>query len=128
MITATLTDSVGSLELPLIEVPLTEDTLDSSVDVITLDNNMYTDFTERKKQYSFPYSHLSEDDYNDVRAFYDRQFTNLELPTLSIPYYGVSNMVVRMYLNPKKIVDHCGTVEDVQLIFRETVQNSAGSS
>ena len=129
MITATLTDDVGTLQLPVLEVPLGESILDSSVDVVTLDNNMFTDFTVQKRSWSLPYTWLKEHDYNDVREFYDRQFSLLKYPTLTINRYGtITDIPVRMYLNTKEVWNNCGDVQNIQLTFRETDQLESGGS
>lgn len=122
MITATLTNGSGSLELPLIEVPLSEQILDGVTDVETLDKNIYTDFIVQKRQWQFPYDSLSEDDYNAIRAFYSDQFVSFNYPTLSIPHYSVSDVPVRMYLNTKEVYNNCGDIQNIQLSFRETNQ------
>jgi hypothetical protein len=123
MITATLSNSNGSFELPLLEVPLSEEIIDSSTDIVTLDNNMYTDFTpDTKRRWSFPFTTMSETDYNSVKMFFNEQFTLYEYPTLSIPYYGIDQIPVRMYLNTKEVWNNCGDIQNIELSLRETDQ------
>lgn len=121
-ITATLTNGGGSLQLPIIEVPLSEQILEGATDVQTLDNNLYTDFVNQKRLWQLPYDSLSEDDYNALRAFYDDQFVSFNYPTISIPHYSVSDIPVRMFLNTKEVFNNCGDIQNIQLSFRETNQ------
>lgn len=118
-ITATLNDvAMPTLEKDFINTPL-----DKAVDIETLDNSLYTDFTDNSHSaWEFNYASLSEAQYNALRAIYDEQFTLYEYPTLSIPYYDVEDVPVRMMINPKSIIDNCGTVQGVQITFRETSQ------
>lgn len=122
MITATLTDETGSFELPIIEVPLSEEIIENAVDVVTLSNDMYTDFIAQKRRWSFPFDSMSEDDYNAVRGYYDRQFTLYQYPQISIPYYSINGVYVRMFLNTKEIYNNCGSIQNIELSFRETSQ------
>lgn len=122
MITATITDSSGSMELPIIEVPLTVGREDFATDVVTLSNDMYTDFVSQKQSWAFPYDHILEDAYNELEGFYNRQFTIYEYPTISIPHYGVEDVPVRMFLNNREVFNNCGDVENIQVSFRETAQ------
>lgn len=117
-----LTDDVATETLPPLEVPLTVTPLDGTQDVQTADNNISTYFTFRKKEWSHTWAYLTEDEFNLLKAFYDRQFnlTILKYPRLSIPYYSVSNVPVRMYLSPQDIIDNCGTVQNVTVTFRES--------
>jgi hypothetical protein len=119
MITATLTDDNGTITLPDIEQQFLATPLGITVDVETLDFTLYTDFTAKKNEWSFSYDHMTEDEYNDIRAKYDAQFTLNDYPLLSIPFYSLSNKPVRMYINEKDVWNHCGDVQNVVLRFRE---------
>lgn len=122
MISLELTDSVATLILPILEVPLTQDTIENATDVQTLDFNVYTDFINQKRQWTHTWAYMSLADYNALRAFYDRQFTTYEYPTLSISYYSISGVVVRMSINQKDIISNCGEIRNVTVTFRETAQ------
>lgn len=130
MITATLQDDVGTLQLPLIQVPLSEETLENAVDVVTLDNNMYTDFegAQQKRLWVFPYGYMKEEDYNAVKSFYDRQFTLFQYPQLSIPHYSIAGVYVRMFINTKEVFNNCGDIQNLKLSFRETSALPDGGS
>lgn len=121
MITATLTDANGTITLPDIEQDFLQSPIENAVDVDTLNGTTFTDFTNKKHEWSFSYDSLTEDEYNAIRAKYDAQFTTNTYPQLSIPYYSLSNKSVRMYINDKDIWNNCGSVQNVQLRFREKV-------
>ncbi len=122
MITATLTDNSGTIDFPNLEVPVVIETLDGSTDVTTLDNNMRTDFTNAKRMVNIPYDSLTETEFNVFKAYYDRQFTEFEYPLLTITDLGITAMPGRMYLSPRNVYDNCGSVQDVQISFRESTQ------
>jgi len=122
MIQAELTNDLGSLVLPKLEVPLTQGTIENATDVETLDGNIYTDFIRQKRQWTISYSYMSESEYNSVRAYYDQQFVDFKYPLLSIDFYTISNLPVRMYMNDKNIINNCADVRDVVLTFRESRQ------
>lgn len=119
MYSIVLTDSTGSLTLPLLNVPLSEETLEGSVDVVTLDMGIYTDFTVNKRQWGHTWATLSEDDFNDIKGYYDRQFTSGSYPQVTISELGVSAVPARMYLSPREIRDNCGRVQNVTITLRE---------
>lgn len=118
-----ITDSSGSLTLPALEVPLAINTIEGATDVQTLDYNIYTDFIALKRLITHTWAYLSEDDFNNLKGFYDRQFIFFEYPTISIPALSITDIVVRMNLNPQTIIDKCGTVDNVTVSFRESKQN-----
>lgn len=115
-----LTDEIEDEILPILNIPLIEETLENATDVITLDYNVYTDFINHKRRWEHTWAYLSEDDYNKVRGFYDRQFTEYKYPLLSIDYYGINLVPVRMTIEPKNIINGCGMVQDVTISLRET--------
>ena len=125
MIQLTLTDSSTSKVLPLLSPPLSVDTVEGATDVVTLDMNVSTYFTYNKSLWTHEWSYMSESDFNDLKGFYDRQFTLYKYPLLTITGTGaadVTSVPVRMTLNPRQIIDNCGTVEKVQVSFRESRQ------
>lgn len=69
---------------------------------------------------------MSATDYASLKAFYNRQFTALQFPDVTIPDLGVSSVVVRATLSDQSITDESGLVENVQLTLRETIQSTTG--
>jgi len=122
MIELELTDATGTSTLQMLEVPLTINTIEGATDVQTLDYNVYTDFLTQKRVWSHTWAYMDEDDYNILKGYYDRQFTLFEYPELSIDYYNVANVPVRMTLNQQEVVNYCGRVQNVEVTFRETKQ------
>jgi hypothetical protein len=120
MIAIELTDDTGTVTLPLLEVPLTEETIENATDVETLDKNVFTDFIAQKRLWSHTWATLSKAEYDVIRGYYNRQFTTYKYPILSIPYYNVSDVPVRMTLSTKEVISNRGDVANVQVGFRET--------
>lgn len=118
----TLTDSTGSYTPIELEVPLTEETVEGAQDVQTLDYNIYTSFITQKRLWGHTWAFMNESDFNILKGFYDRQFTLFTYPTVTIPQLGVEDVVVRMTLNPRTVIDNCGTVDRVSISLRETRQ------
>lgn len=118
-----ISDSTGSDTLPELEVPLSISTLEGASDVTTLDFNVYTDFVALKELLSHTWAFLDEEKFAIIKGYYDRQFTLFQYPKITITALGIADRVVRMNLNPQNIIDHCGTVSDVTVSFRETKQN-----
>lgn len=125
MIELTLTDSSSSATLPILSPPLSEAIVEGATDVVTLDMNMSTYFTYNKSLWSHTWPYLTEAQYNVVKGFYDRQFTLFVYPLLTITGAGSANVTevpVRMTIDPRRIIDNCGTVENVTVSFRESRQ------
>lgn len=120
MIDIKLTDATGTATLQMLEVPLSIKTIEGATDVQTLDYNVYTDFLTQKRVWSHTWAYMDEDDYNILKGYYDRQFTLFEYPELSIDYYSVANVPVRMTLNQQEVINFCGRVQNVEVTFRET--------
>lgn len=126
----TISDSVDTMTITSPRPPLIEADIEGTADVVTLDLNVYTDFFAKKRLWENTLQYMSEEDFNQLKGFYDRQFTLWEYPLLSIPDLEVTDVVVRMMLSPRRVIDNCGRVENVEMSFRETVQQTVdfGSS
>lgn len=123
MIQATLTGSgMSPYALPPIEQDFINIPTENAADVVTLSGEMYTDFTSQESAWEFNYASLTEEQYENIRAIYDSQFTEYAYPTLSIPFFSLEDKPVRMYINSKNIWNNCGDVQNVQIQFRETAQ------
>lgn len=124
MITMTLTDDVETVTLQPLNVPLTEETVNNDVEVVTLDNNIsvYIVPDSDKRIWTHTWAYLDEADYNVLKGFRDRQRTLFKFPRVTISELGVTDVPVYMKLEPKNIIDHCGTVQNVSIWLRESVQ------
>lgn len=114
-----LQDGSATTVMPLLNVPLQQSITEGAVDVSTLGMALYTDFVGTKRQWSHTWKYMTEADFNILKGFYDRQFTSFDYPLLTITELSVSDVSARMELSPQSIIDNCGTVEDVQVIFTE---------
>jgi hypothetical protein len=118
-----ITSSLNGVSMPPIELEFLQVPVEKTVDIETLDNSMYTDFTgNRHSTWSYSYESLTQAEYDALRAAYDAQFTSYQYPTLSIPYYSVTDIPCRMSINDKSVWNNCGSVQNVQISFRETSQ------
>lgn len=122
MIEIELTDNSTTATLPRLAPPFTETPLEGSQDVVTLDMNMSTYFTYNKREWSHTWPYVTEDEYNVIKGFYDRQFTDFSYPLLTVGEVGINDVPVRMTILPKNIIDNCLTVQNVTVTFRETRQ------
>lgn len=120
--TATLTTDTGTTQLPMIEIPLNESYIENATDVVTLDLNVYTDFINSKRVWKLDWEFLDKATYDKIYAVYKSQFTQYKYPRLSIPFYNISNVPVRMTVNTKQVVNVVGDVQNVQITLRETAQ------
>lgn len=129
MIEMILTDDTTSATLQMLEVPLSEETINNDVEVITLDNNIsvYIVPDSDKRVWTHTWSYLSEDEFNVLKGFRDRQRTLFKYPRVTITDQDVNDVSVYMKLNPKNIIDHCGTVQNATIILRESRQMPEGS-
>lgn len=120
-----LTDSTGQSTLPELEVPLTLLPIEGAVDVQTLSFDVYTDFVTQKRTWTQTYAYLTVDEFDLIKGYYDRQFTDYAYPQLSIEdslNHDVTNVVCRMTMTAENIIDNCETVSNVTISFRETRQ------
>lgn len=118
----TLVDSTGSWTSDDPNTPLTEEILESSTEVVTLDMNMYVDLFGTKRVWTIQWGYMSGDDYDILRGYYDRQFSLGKFPEISIDNLGVNNVVAKMSLSNKIVTDESGLIENVELTLRETIQ------
>lgn len=109
-----LTGTLGGLQLEAFVIPFIETPLENSQDNTTLDFTMYTDFINRKREWELNWKVLTEDQYDDLKAVYDSQFTTHTYPTFVVSYYSISTPV-RMYINPKDIQRDGCQIRDVQV-------------
>lgn len=123
MITATL----NGVDMPPIEIEFLSKPQEIATDVQTLSGDIYTDFVNQTNVWKFSYSLISEEDYNVLKGIYDSQFTTYQYPLLSIPHYALEDKPVRMYINERNVWDNCGSVQNVQITFRETSQLAESS-
>lgn len=115
----TLTDSTESLTLPDLNPPLDVVPLEGAVDVVTLSNSIYTNFTQNKRQWEHTWAYMDEDDFNALLGFYDRQRSTGVYPSVTISRLGVSAIKARLSAPTRSVIDNCGQVENVSITLRE---------
>jgi hypothetical protein len=120
----TLKNSYTTWNSPTPDPPIVQRYIDSAIEVTTLDLNVYTDLLSRKRSWTIQWGYMDKTSYSNLRFIIESQFTNLELPTLSIPDFRVQNVVVKATLNDHSVVDRSGLVENIELTLRETIQAS----
>lgn len=120
----TLKNSYTTWNSPTPDPPIVQRYIDSAIEVTTLDLNVYTDLLSRKRSWTIQWGYMDKTSYSNLRFIIESQFTNLELPTLSIPDFRVQDVVVKATLNDHSVVDRSGLVENVELTLRETIQSS----
>lgn len=120
----TLKNRYTTWNSPTPDPPIVQRYIDSAIEVTTLDLNVYTDLLSRKRSWTIQWGYMDKTSYSNLRFIIESQFTNLELPTLSIPDFRVQDIVVKATLNDHSVVDRSGLVENVELTLRETIQAS----
>ena len=124
-ITITISDTSDTQTFTLIVSPLVQTPILAETDVTTIDNNISTYYTGSKRRFTVDFGYMNALDYALLKGFYDRQYTNLKYPTITISGAdNISNtpLVAKMILNEQKIIDNCGNVENVSVVFRESKQ------
>lgn len=102
--------------------PLTIKDVEGKSQNTTLSGDVYVDFVYNKKSIDFKLFNLSASDYEAIRGFYNRQFTNNRFPTITITELGITDLVVFMTMGNREINSQCIKTDSISLNFRETVQ------
>lgn len=116
----TLTDGFTTATFDQAQMPVTTTPLEISADVQVLSGNLYTDFIAQKRIWSRSFAYLTIDEFNELKGFYDRQFTLFQYPLLTIVDDNAIDVPVRMSISAQNIIDNCATVADVTVSFRES--------
>lgn len=117
-----ITAYLNGIELPMLEIPFLKHPVEKSVTVETLDGNVYVDFIALKDQWEISWASLTDGEYETLWTIYESQFITNQFPLLDIPYYNVVALPVRMTINTKDIWNNCGSVQNVTIELRQTVQ------
>ena len=121
----TITDTSVTQTYPLLMSPVVSSPIITETDVQTRDGNISTYYNSTKQSFAVSLGEMSQDEYSVLKGFITRQYQNLKYPTITITgaiNLNVSNMVAKMTLNDQNVVNNCGTVDGVQLTFRESKQ------
>lgn len=122
MIELIITDDIQTSTMPR----LNRDSLSPGIDrgeteITTANNDNSTYFTDSKRTWSHTWQRLSAAEYNLVKGFVDRQYslTVLKHPLLTISYYGISDIPVKLTLENDTIINNCSDIRNVTLTMRE---------
>lgn len=121
----TITDTSVTQTYPLLMSPVVSSPIITETDVQTRDGNISTYYNSTKQSFAVSLGEMSQDEYSVLKGFITRQYQNLKYPAITITgaiNLNVSNMVAKMTLNDQNVVNNCGTVDGVQLTFRESKQ------
>lgn len=124
-ITLTITDTSVTQTYTLLMAPVVSSPIITETDVQTVDGNISTYYNSTKQSFTVQLGDMSQDEYSVLKGFITRQYQNLKYPAITITgaiNLNVSNMVAKMSLNDQNVINNCGTVEGVQLVFRESKQ------
>ena len=124
-ITLTITDTSVTQTYGVLMAPVVSSPIITETDVQTVDGNISTYYNSTKQSFTIQLGNMSQDEYSVLKGFISRQYSNLKYPVITITgaiNLNVSNMVAKMTLNDQNVVNNCGLVEGVQLVFRESKQ------
>lgn len=82
-----LSDSFDTMVFDLLEVPIEDRDVTGIASNTTIDGNVFNDYLWLKKQYVQKWSILCQDEYEQLRGFWTRQFGNAEVPFYRL-FYG----------------------------------------
>lgn len=116
---------LNDLELPRLEVPLEREPIENAKDVETLDGSVHSDWVSLEHRWTMAWRRLTQDEYDDIYDIYTSQFETGSYPTLTIDYYGVDEVPVRMKINTKDIRNWGRYIENVEITLRETTSLSS---
>lgn len=126
MITLTIQDSTdqmtfgASLITPIVLNPIINET-----DVETVDGNISTYYGSTKRQYEIQLYAMDAQSYASLKAFVARQYQNLKYPQITITgaeTLNVASMTAKISLSRTEVVNSCGLVDGISLVFRESKQ------
>lgn len=111
--TMKLSDSVDTMEFNLLEVPIQDKDIEGAVDNVVLSGDIYTDFLWLKKRFTHKWSILCKNDYERLRGFYTRQFSNAEVP------------IYQLLDAPSPIEESAGSGEYIQITTTDSTAKLA---
>ena len=124
-ITLTITDPSVTQTYELLMSPVVSSPIITETDVQTVDGNISTYYNSTKQSFLVQLGDMTQAEYSVLKGFIQRQYQNLRYPAITITgaiNLNVNNMIAKMSLNDQSVINNCGTVEGVQLTFRESKQ------
>lgn len=120
--------TLGGVALEVPTIPLMENIIEGTTDVVTLDGTMNTDFMNLRRGWEINFKVLDETQYDALRAVYNSQFTTFDYPDFSFPLYNITDVPVRMYINDKNIQRDGCQLRDVQVKLIEQIAIYTGDN
>lgn len=108
---------VGSTTLPLYST-LKEVVSPIESENITLDGQMFTDFTNNRRAWAVGWQKLLAADYDTIRALYDAQYTTESIPIVQIPEYGIT-APMKLVISERNIRLNGEIIEGFTLTLKE---------
>ena len=124
-ITVTITDQTVTRTYDVWAIPLISSPDHIGQMVETVDGNVSDYYQARKQKITLSLGYMTAGEYSVLKGFVDRQWENRKYPVVTISgatNLPITNMTARMELDSQNVIDNCGTVEGVQVSFRESKQ------
>lgn len=121
----TITDQSITRTYDVFAVPIVSSPAHIGQTVVTVDGNVSDYFKARKQNLTFSLGYMTADEYSVLKGFVERQWETRRYPSITVEgaiNLAITNMTARMEINAQNVVDDCGTVEGVQVSFRESKQ------
>lgn len=118
---------LGGAELPALHTPFIQQPIENASDQVTLDGTLYTDFVSQRRAWQLHWEILSEDEYNLLKSLYDQQFADEAYHDLTIDYYGLADVPVRMTINERDIRNDGACMLNVNVTLTEKNAIAVGS-
>lgn len=84
----------------------------------TIGGKIFTDFAPYSRGWEVKWPKLSKDDYDDIRAVFDLQYSSGNYPELVIPFYDI-DVVAKLTLNDKDIRFDGECIRGFSIILQE---------
>lgn len=126
MILLTIQDSEDSMTFgATLITPISLAPIINETDVETLDGNISTYYSSTKRQYTFRLYPMDAESYSQLKAFIQRQYSNLRYPSITVEgdqNLNVDGMTAKMTLSEQQVINQCGLVDNITVTFRESRQ------
>lgn len=126
MITLTIQDNTDSMTFgATLITPITLAPIINETDVETVDGNISTYYGSTKRSYEVSLFAMDQESYGALKAFVDRQYSNLKYPKITVDgaeVLNITDMTAKMTLSNTDVINSCGLVDNIKLTFRESKQ------
>ena len=109
---------LDGVELP-VPTTMTENPTPLETTNQTLDGTIYTDFINIHRSWDVTWASLCEADYDTIRGIFDSQYSLKSYPLLTISYYGVISLPVKLDINSREIFWDGNMIKGIQIKLTE---------